>query len=125
MLIAIALLQGPPFPPFPPGVIPYEVVQIVQSFFFTVAVIALGIPLIRAFSRRFIDRPAAPAQISGEVGARLERIEQAMDAIAIEVERISEAQRFQTRIMTEGRALSASNAADAPMAGQRNKDQVR
>jgi hypothetical protein len=124
MLIATTLLQGPPFPPFPGG-IPFEVVQIVQSFFFTVAVIALGIPIIRAFSRRFIDRPSAPAQISGEVGARLERIEQAMDAIAIEVERISEAQRFQTKIMTEGRALSASNAADAPMAGQRNKDQVR
>jgi hypothetical protein len=122
MLIAIALLQGPPFPP---GMIPYEAVQIVQSFLITVAAIALGIPLIRAFSRRFIDRPGAPPQISGEVSARLERIEQAMDAIAIEVERISEAQRFQTRIMTEGRALPAPNSADAPMAGQRNKDQVR
>jgi hypothetical protein len=33
--------------------------------------------------------------------ARLERIEHAMDAIAIEVERISEGQRFTTRLLSE------------------------
>lgn len=32
---------------------------------------------------------------------RLTRIEQAMDAVAVEVERISEAQRFTTRLLTE------------------------
>ena len=125
MLISSWLLQGPPMPPFPPGMIPYEVVQMVQSFLLTVAVIALGIPLIRALSRRFIDRPATPPQVTEDVGPRLDRIEQAVDAIAIEVERISEAQRFQTRIMTEARALPAGNPAEAPLAGQRSKDQVR
>jgi hypothetical protein len=105
--------------------IPFEVVRIVESFFITVAVIALGIPIIRALSRRFIDRPSAPPAIAGDVGPRLERIEQAVDAIAIEVERISEAQRFQTRIMTEGRALPPANPADSPVTSQRNKDQVR
>jgi hypothetical protein len=105
--------------------IPYEVVQMVQSFFFTVAAIVLGLPVLRALSRRFIDRPAAPPQISGDVGPRLERIEQAMDAIAIEVERISEAQRFQTRLMTETRALPPGGPADASAAVQRGKDHVR
>lgn len=33
---------------------------------------------------------------------RLERIEQAIDSIAIEVERVSEGQRFVTRILSEG-----------------------
>ena len=33
--------------------------------------------------------------------ARLERIEQAVDAIAIEIERISEAQRFTTRLLSQ------------------------
>jgi len=33
--------------------------------------------------------------------ARLERIEQAVDAIAIEVERISEGQRFTTKLLSE------------------------
>jgi len=32
---------------------------------------------------------------------RLTRIEQAMDAVAVEVERISEAQRFTTRLLSE------------------------
>lgn len=35
---------------------------------------------------------------------RLERLEQAIDAVAIEVERISEGQRFVTRLLSEGRA---------------------
>jgi hypothetical protein len=123
MLISLLLLQGSP--EFLPGMIPHEVVDLVQSFFMTVAVIVLGLPVLRAISRRFIDRPAAPPQISGDVSPRLDRIEQAVDAIAIEVERISEAQRFQTRLMTETRALPQSNPADAPALGQRNKDQVR
>lgn len=36
-----------------------------------------------------------------EVVARMQRIEQALDAIAIEVERISENQRFTTRLLAE------------------------
>ena len=36
-----------------------------------------------------------------EIGARMERMEQALDSIAIEVERISENQRFTTRLLTE------------------------
>lgn len=34
--------------------------------------------------------------------ARLERLEQAMDAMAIEVERIGEGQRYLTRLLSEG-----------------------
>ena len=40
---------------------------------------------------------------------RLERIEQAVDSIAIEVERVSEGQRFVTKIMTQKPAAAASN----------------
>ena len=36
-----------------------------------------------------------------ETSARIERIEQAVDAIAIEIERISEGQRFTTRLLSE------------------------
>ena len=116
-----ALLQD--MPPFPPGFIPHEVVDLVQSFLLTVAVIALGLPIIRALTRRFVDRPPS-APISGDLGSRLERIEQAVDAIAIEVERISEAQRFQTKMMTEVRALPTREPAEAPIV-QRGKDPVR
>src|SRR5438270_3496805 len=91
--------------PFPPGFIPHEVVEIVQSFFITVAVIALGIPVIRAFTRRFVDRPAISPVLSANVENRVERIEQAVEAMAIEVERISEAQRYLTKLMLESRQV--------------------
>jgi hypothetical protein len=97
-------------PPFPPGFIPHEVVEIVQSFFITVAVIALGIPFMRAFARRFIDRPPVTPVLAANVENRLERIEQAVEAMAIEVERISESQRYLTKIMTEQRALPQGSA---------------
>ena len=38
---------------------------------------------------------------SSRVEDRLDRIEQAVDAIAIEVERMAESQRFTTRLLTE------------------------
>ncbi len=44
---------------------------------------------------------SAPARLSDETGQRLARIEQAVDAIAVEVERISEGQRFTNRLMAE------------------------
>ena len=45
-------------------------------------------------------RPIEPG-LSSDTAARLERIEQAVDAMAIEVERIAEGQRFVTRLMSE------------------------
>jgi hypothetical protein len=103
---------------FPPG-IPAGAVDIVRVFFTTIATIALGIPIIRALSRRFIDRPPVAA-IDTDLRSRLERIEQAIDAVAIEVERISEAQRFQARLMTEGRSASSGGAVES-----RAKDPTR
>ena len=47
-------------------------------------------------SRKYAMPPAAPDSTE-----RLERIEQAVDAIAIEVERVSEGQRFVTRLLSE------------------------
>jgi hypothetical protein len=40
---------------------------------------------------------------------RLLHLEQAVDAIAIEIERISEAQRFQTKLLAEGRGQSVES----------------
>jgi hypothetical protein len=98
--------------PMPPGdMIPPGAIDIVQSFFFTVAVIALGIPIIRAFTRRW-ERGATqlPPPTSPDVIARLERIEQAVEAVAVEVERIAEAQRFSAKLLAEQRgALPRSN----------------
>ena len=115
-----------PIPPMPPDVfIPHEAVEIVQSFFLTIAIIILAYPIIRALVRRFLDRPSVAPQLTGDVTTRLERIEQAVDAIAIEVERVSEAQRFQTKLMTESRALPGAAAPDVGAGSPRGKDSGR
>jgi hypothetical protein len=86
--------------------IPPEVIPIVQSFLFTVTVIILGYPLMRSISRRFIERThEQPLAMPRELGVRLERIERAVDAIAIEVERVSESQRFLTRLQSERKSI--------------------
>ena len=70
------------------------------AFFATAIIISLGIPLVRALVRRW-DRARGLPAMQPDTNARLERIEQAIDAMSIEVERIAEGQRFVTRLMTD------------------------
>jgi hypothetical protein len=65
-----------------------------------VPISVIGWPLARAYARRMELRDARP-QVPSEVSARLERMEQAIDSIAVEVERISEGQRFTTKLLSE------------------------
>jgi len=91
MILIFAALQGP----------------MVGIVFGTIMAIALGLPIIRAIIRAVERRtlpPQAPA-LPADLGARLDRIEQTMDSIAVEIERVSEAQRFLTRLQTEQRAI--------------------
>src|ERR1700687_5734890 len=83
-------------------VIPPEAVDISIAFFVTVAIIIIGLPIARAIARR-MDRRPGPAQIPGEVSAQLNQLNQAVGAIALGVERISEGQRFTTRLLSEQR----------------------
>jgi hypothetical protein len=77
---------------------------------FVMSPIALSIS--RLFWRRGSQKVAAPTA-APESNARLERIEQAVDAIAIEVERVSEGQRFVTRLLSERTpALGAASPAE-------------
>jgi hypothetical protein len=65
-------------------------------------------PLTLVFARNIWKRGSratvAPLQLAGDAGQRLERLEQGMDAIAIEIERVAEGQRFVTRLLSEGHA---------------------
>jgi hypothetical protein len=83
-------------------VIPPQAVDIAGAFFFTIAAIIIGLPIARAFARR-MDRKGGVAQIPSEVSSQLAQLNQAVDAIALEVERISEGQRFTTRLLSEQR----------------------
>jgi Zn-dependent protease with chaperone function len=58
-------------------------------------------PLARAWARRIEGRGDAPAAMPGDVAARLERIERAVESVAVEVERISEGQRFVTKVLAD------------------------
>jgi hypothetical protein len=76
-------------------------------FIFVLGPIAFGIAR-RMWKRAKVVPATQEAVIAG---ARLERIEQAVDAIAIEVERISEAQRFTTKLMSESKQATPALAA--------------
>ena len=62
-------------------------------------VIAIGLPIARAYARRIEAKPTP--SVPTDVTARLERMEQAIDSIAIEVERISDGQRFTTKLLAD------------------------
>ncbi len=87
------------------------------SIVFTLFVLA---PLALSISRGIWKRGSLPRQSSSPADAqRLERMEQAMEAIAIEIERVSEGQRFVTRLLSEQRV-------GVPLAtGQPGKDAAR
>ena len=56
--------------------------------------------VVLSFYRRYKRRGMTPiSQTSSESSERLERMERGIDAIAIEVERISEGQRFVTNLV--------------------------
>ena len=59
------------------------------------------LPISVAFARRIWRRPVGAPRVEDTVSPRLDRLEHAIDAIAIEVERISEGQRFVTRVFAE------------------------
>jgi uncharacterized phage infection (PIP) family protein YhgE len=86
-------------PPDMRHIIPPQAVDLAIGFFITCAVIVIGWPLARAFGRR-IEGRAQPAAVDSGVAEQLQRIEHAVDAMAIEVERISESQRFMAKLQT-------------------------
>jgi len=77
----------------------FQDVAIVSVIFGVLGMI--GYPLARAFARRIEAGRSAPPSLSSDVSDRLERIERAVESVALEVERISEGQRFVTKLMAE------------------------
>ena len=83
-------------------------------FVASIPIVAIGVPLARAFASR-IERKPLGGGIPVDVAARLERMEQSIDTIAIEIERISEGQRFTTKLLAERAAPPAAPVGpDAP-----------
>jgi hypothetical protein len=73
----------------------------------------LAIGIMRLMFRRARRKDAIPNQVND---ARMERLEQAVDAIAIEIERVGESQRFQQKVLAEANMMPAmSHRAPEPV----------
>jgi hypothetical protein len=90
----------PPMPIDMRNMIPPQAVDISIAFFVMCAVIIIGWPLARAFGRR-LERRGQVTTLDAASIDQLQRIEQSVEAMAIEIERISESQRFMARLQSE------------------------
>lgn len=80
-----------------------------------IVITVLGLPLVRVLARRLDRREPVGSPNLSRIEERLGRLEAGVDAIAVEVERISEGQRFTTKLLAERSATAAA----APPAGSR------
>lgn len=88
--------------------------------FLVASVIIVGLlvvvwPLMRLFTH-WMERRMVTYALPPELDTRLTHLEQGVDSIAIEVERISEAQRFSAKLMAE-RAMPDERPAQARLDG--------
>jgi len=84
------------------------------SIVFTVVVLGpLAIGAARMMWKRS-NKPHPPPAIFTETAQRLERLEQSVDTIAVEIERITEGQRFVTKLLSEGQQVPALAAGKRP-----------
>jgi hypothetical protein len=84
------------------------------------------LPLSIAYARRIWRRSAtAITSLPQEIYDRFARVDQSLDAIAIEVERIGEGQRFLTRLHTEQQKALGAGAAERIDVGDRERERQR
>jgi hypothetical protein len=93
--------------------IPKEVVPIIGIVFGSLVVIILGYPIVRLFTR--IAEKAADKSLlrASEVKDQLKALQDSIDTMAIEIERISESQRFQDRLLAGGAAVDRERGAES------------
>jgi hypothetical protein len=92
--------------------VPGELIPIV--LFIVIGVTVIGAPIARAIARRIergIGGGLGAGVLPNDVAARLERMEQAIDAIAVEVERIAEGQRYTSKLLAERADMARPEAA--------------
>jgi len=94
----------------PPFELPYgmrtTIEHVAIGFFVMVAALFFIVPIARAFARR-IDKKPVPAPLDQGLAQQLARIENSVDSMAIEIERISEAQRYMVRLQSDRGAPAA------------------
>ena len=104
-------------PPFSPRWIDQDNVTAVVIVFVLAVLMPISLGITRRIWRRAPKERAAP--YSDMVSHRLEHLEQSVDAIAIEIERISESQRFLTKVLASGSgALDAGSGKPIDVSGR-------
>ena len=78
--------------------IPARAVDITVAICSTLVVLVLGTPLLRFWLRR-AERRQAQQTMDAAVAARLDAMERHIDTVAVELERVSEGQRYFTRLL--------------------------
>lgn len=127
--VAAPALPGVPgVPPIPPAPaiggprnsarndIPSGVIDIVAIGCSMIVAVVLGGPLVRSLTRWFDKRTAGP-QVPNDVAQRLAAIEQAVELVAVEVERISEGQRFTAKLLADRAAERVADRVTERSAG--------
>lgn len=92
--------------------IPPQVMNLINMSMVFAGVMFLGIPLVRAFARRFDRKTEAIRSGGPDVTPQLNQLQDSVDAMAVELERIGEAQRFTAKLLSE-RAGAARVGGDA------------
>jgi hypothetical protein len=81
-----------------------EILEVIFTFAGMMTVLGCATGVIVTFLKRRSNQPLPATEITGrldEIVDRLARLENAIDSTAVEVERISEAQRFTARVLAE------------------------
>jgi hypothetical protein len=98
--------------------IPPRAASLGTAFIVMVALVLIFWPITRAIARK-LDRGNATPRVPAEVSGQLTQLTQAVDAIAVEVERISEGQRFTTRLLAEQRGEQSKTLLGPAAGGDR------
>lgn len=87
--------------PFDPQAIVREAVPIVGMTLAMVVVIFVGWPIARAYARRLDRRTELGTVRAADLQPQIRQLQESLDTMAVELERISESQRFQAKLMVE------------------------
>ena len=87
--------------PVDPEGILREAQPIIGMSMVMVLAIFVGFPLVRMFARRMEKRAELGAVRAEDLMPQLRQLQASVDTMAVELERISEAQRFQAKLMAE------------------------
>lgn len=93
---------------------PFFVVEMLKIVVTGVVFVVLGGPFVYFMSRRLFGGgkavaalPADAVEIIRSLDGRLTRLENAVDTIAVEVERVTEGQRFTVKLLSEAKSAEA------------------